>query len=96
MAQHKVSDRERFTVELAAVGDQVAHLSADLESLSAAIAEAEAVSDRKFLADLERAGRRALATLEGAADDVKSESAVRVDAPVTVHADVEVEVAARK
>jgi hypothetical protein len=64
VAQHRVSDRERFAVEVSAVGDQVARLSDDLESLSAAIAEAEALSDRKLLADLERAGRRALSHLE--------------------------------
>jgi hypothetical protein len=64
VAQHRVSDRERFAVEVSAVADQVARLSDDLESLSAAIAEAEALSDRKLLADLERAGRRALSQLE--------------------------------
>lgn len=64
VAQHRVSDRERFSVELTAVGDQVARLSDDLEALSAAIAEAESLADRKTLADLERAGRRALAQLD--------------------------------
>jgi hypothetical protein len=63
VAQHRVSDRERFAIEVSAVADQVSRLSDDLESLSAAIAEAEALSDRKLLADLERAGRRALSQL---------------------------------
>lgn len=64
VAQHRISDRERFAVEVSAVADQVARLSDDLESLSAAIAEAEALSDRRLLADLERAGRRALSQLD--------------------------------
>ena len=64
VAQHRVSDRERFAVEVSAIADQTARLSDDLESISAAIAEAEALSDRKLLADLERAGRRALSQLD--------------------------------
>lgn len=68
VAQHRVSDRERFAVEVSAVADQVSRLSDDLESLSAAIAEAEALSDRRLLADLERAGRRALSQLDHTAE----------------------------
>lgn len=66
VAQHRVSDRERFAVEVSAVADQVSKLSDDLESLSAAIAEAESLADRRVLADLERAGRKALTRLETA------------------------------
>ncbi|HEY4221044.1 MAG TPA: hypothetical protein VGO62_06870 [Myxococcota bacterium] len=76
VAQHRVSDRERFAVEVSAVADQVARLSDDLESLSAAIAEAEALSDRKLLADLERAGRRALTQLDGVAESTKVDATV--------------------
>jgi hypothetical protein len=81
VAQHRVSDRERFAVEVSAVADQVSRLSDDLESLSAAIAEAEAFADRKVLADLERAGRRALSQLDG---NVKQEETVaeKVEEPV--------------
>lgn len=64
VAQHRVSDRERFAVEVSAVADQVSKLSDDLESLSAAIAEAESLADRRVLADLERAGRKALTRLD--------------------------------
>jgi hypothetical protein len=64
VAQHRVSDRERFAVEVSAVADQASRLSDDLESLSQAIAEAEALSDRKVLAELERSGRRALTQLD--------------------------------
>lgn len=80
VAQHRVSDRERFAVEVSAVADQVTRLSDDLESLSAAIAEAESLSDRRVLADLERAGRRALEQL-GA--DAEVENNAEVEAPVT-------------
>jgi len=69
IAQHRISDRERFAVELSAVADQVTLLSDDLESLSAAIAEAESFSDRRMLADVERAGRRALDALTVEASD---------------------------
>ncbi len=64
VAQHRASDRERFAVELSAVSDQVSRLSDDLESISAAIAEAEAFPDRRLLADLERVGRRALHSVD--------------------------------
>ncbi|OGQ18370.1 MAG: hypothetical protein A2138_00390 [Deltaproteobacteria bacterium RBG_16_71_12] len=76
VAQHRVSDRERFAVEVSAVADQVARLSDDLESLSAAIAEAESLSDRRVLADLERAGRRALEQLGADAE---------VELPAKIH-----------
>jgi DNA-binding transcriptional ArsR family regulator len=68
VAQHRVSDRERFNVELAAVSEQASRLSDDLEALSAAITEAESLSDRRTLADLERDARRALQT--GPLDEV--------------------------
>jgi hypothetical protein len=71
VAQHRVSDRERFAVEVSAVADQVSKLSDDLESLSAAIAEAESLADRRVLADLERAGRKALTHLDAAAQRVE-------------------------
>ncbi len=64
VAQHRVSDRERFAVEVSAVADQVSRLTDDLESLSQAIAEAEALSDKRVLADLERSGRRALTAID--------------------------------
>lgn len=80
VAQHRVSDRERFAVEVSAVADQVSRLSDDLESLSAAIAEAESLSDRRVLADLERAGRRALEQLG---------EPTEVDAPAEVEAEAE-------
>lgn len=70
VAQHRVSDRERFAVEVSAVADQVVKLSDDLESLGAAIAEAESLADRLTLADLERAGRKALSRLEEAHETV--------------------------
>lgn len=82
VAQHRVSDRERFAVEVSAVADQVTRLSDDLESLSAAIAEAESLADRRVLADLERAGRRALEQL-GA--DAEVESPAEVEMPAKVH-----------
>ncbi|MCC7110520.1 MAG: NAD-binding protein, partial [Deltaproteobacteria bacterium] len=80
VAQHRVSDRERFAVEVSAVADQVSRLSDDLESLSAAIAEAESLSDRRVLADLERAGRRALEQLG---------EPTEVDAPAEIAAEAE-------
>lgn len=63
VAQHRVSDRERFMVELSAVAEQAGRLSDDLETLSGAIAEAESLSDRRTLADLERDARRSMQTL---------------------------------
>jgi hypothetical protein len=75
VAQHRVSDRERFAVEVSAVADQVSKLSDDLESLSAAIAEAEALADRRVLADLERAGRKALTQLDEKVEETVEEKA---------------------
>jgi hypothetical protein len=69
VAQHRVSDRERFMVELTAVAEQADRLSDDLEALSAAIAEAETLADRRTLADLERDARRSLHAL---ADEVQT------------------------
>lgn len=73
VAQYNAAERERFALELSEVADQVARLSDDLDSLSAAIAEAESYADRRVLADVERAGRRALQrlpeTLASASDD---------------------------
>ena len=63
VAQHRVSDRERFNVELTAVAEQAGRLSDDIEALSAAIAEAESLSDRRTLADLERDARKAMGSL---------------------------------
>jgi hypothetical protein len=63
VAQHRVSDRERFMVELTAVAEQAGRLSDDLETLSAAIAEAETLADRRTLADLERDARKSLQSL---------------------------------
>ncbi len=63
IAQFQVSDRERFVLELNAVADQVTRVSEDLDSLSSALAEAESYADRRLLADIERAGRRALERL---------------------------------
>ena len=63
VAQHRVSDRERFTVELTAVAEQAGRLSDDLETMSKAIAEAESLSDRRTLADLERDARRSMAAV---------------------------------
>ena len=65
VAQHRAIDRERLSIELNAVADQVTLLSDDLESLSAAIAEAESLSDKRLLADVGRAGHRALDALNG-------------------------------
>jgi hypothetical protein len=63
VAQHRVSDRERFTVELTAVAEQASRLSDDIEALSQAVAEAESLADRRTLADLERDARRAMGSL---------------------------------
>ena len=60
VAQHRVSDGERFDVELTAVAEQAGRLSDDLETLSQAIAEAESLADRRALADLERGARKAI------------------------------------
>jgi hypothetical protein len=67
VAQHRVSDRERFHVELTAVAEQAGRVSDDLDALASALAEAETLADRRTLADLERGARRALATDEVAA-----------------------------
>jgi hypothetical protein len=61
VAQHRVSDRERFHVELTAVAEQAGRLSDDLDALASAVAEAEALADRRVLADLERGARKVLA-----------------------------------
>lgn len=79
VAQHRVSDRERFAVEVSAVADQASRLSDDLESLSQAIAEAEALADRKVLAELERSGRRAITQLDGLNTTANADSAVAVE-----------------
>jgi hypothetical protein len=85
VAQYQVSDRERFVVELSAVSDQVARLSDDLDSLSAAIAEAEAFSDRRLLADVERTGRRALENLGGDVIAPLEEEEEQAEEAVAVH-----------
>jgi hypothetical protein len=63
VVQHRVSDRERFMVELAAVSEQASRLSDDLETLAAAVAETESLADRRALADVERDARRSLQAL---------------------------------
>jgi hypothetical protein len=60
IAQHRVSDRERFSVELTAVAELAGRLSDDLDTLASAIAEAEVLADRRALADVERNARRLL------------------------------------
>jgi hypothetical protein len=82
VAQHRVSDRERFFVELTAVAEQAGRLSDDLDALSSAVAEAEALADRRALADIERGARRALTLVPG--EDVND----RNSAPVTSAAPV--------
>jgi ElaB/YqjD/DUF883 family membrane-anchored ribosome-binding protein len=78
VAQYQASDRERFALELAAVSEQVSRLSDDLDSLTSAIAEAEAFSDRRLLADIERTGRRALGALsDDATVGIENEQVVR-------------------
>jgi hypothetical protein len=67
VAQHRVSDRERFHVELTAVAEQAGRLSDDLDALASAVAEAEALADRRALADIERGARRALTLVPDAA-----------------------------
>lgn len=81
VAQHRVSDRERFNVELSAVAEQASRLSDDLESLSAAIAEAESLTDRRTLADLERGARKALNHLPELVVEEKAEQPEEVAAP---------------
>lgn len=87
VAQHQASDRERFALELSAVSDQVSRLSDDLDSLSAAIAEAESFSDRRALAEVERAGRKALDRLAAqletspAEESEEAEEAIEEEAP---------------
>ncbi len=63
VAQHRVSDRERFMVELAAVSEQASRLGDDLETLAAAVAETESLADRRALADVERDARKSLQAL---------------------------------
>jgi hypothetical protein len=63
VAQYNAAERERFSLELSAVTDQVARLTDDLDSVSAALAEAESYADRRLLVDVERAGHRALQRL---------------------------------
>jgi hypothetical protein len=80
ISQFQANDRERFVLELEAVADQVARLGDDLDSLSAALGEADSFSDRRLLADIERAGRRALDRLpdEVEEDEVAEEEHVAV------------------
>ncbi|HEY1097785.1 MAG TPA: hypothetical protein VGF99_02610 [Myxococcota bacterium] len=73
VAQHRVSDRERFNVELTAVAEQAGRLSDDIEALSLAIAEAETLADRRALADLERDARKAMGSLAHLTSDVAVE-----------------------
>lgn len=81
VAQYQATDRERFALELEAVADQVARLGDDLDSLSAALADAsDSFSDRRLLVEIEKAGRRALE--KGEDDEVEEESAVE---QVAVH-----------
>ena len=68
--QYQATDQERLTLEVEAVADQLCELSDDLESIHAAMAEAEAYSDRKLLADVEQAGRRALYLAQAQNDDL--------------------------
>lgn len=88
VVQFQASDRERFVLELGAVADQVARLSDDLDSLSAALAEAESYADRRLLADIERAGRRALERLPdplpGASYDDEAEAEAEAEAAAPV------------
>ncbi len=86
VAQFQVSDRERFALEMTAVSDQVSRLTDDLDSLAAAMTEAEAFSDRRLLADVERAGRKALLALE---------SSLSAEDEADVQREVEAELRAR-
>ena len=58
--QYQTDDHERLTVELEAISEQILNFYDDLESIQAAMLEAESYSDRKLLADIEHAGRKAL------------------------------------
>jgi hypothetical protein len=60
LVQFQADEEGRFALEIEAVSDQVMSLGDDLESIQSAMAEAEAYSDRKLLADIEQAGRKAL------------------------------------
>lgn len=79
VAQFQANDRERFALEMSAVTDQVSRLTDDLDSLAAAMSEAEAFSDRRLLADVERAGRKALLALE---DSLSAEDEAEVQREV--------------
>ena len=65
------------------MADQASRLSDDLESLSAAIAEAESLTDRRTLADLERGARRALTDLPELVSGEKAEEKVEVSVSAT-------------
>ncbi|MCP4504580.1 MAG: hypothetical protein GY822_32130 [Deltaproteobacteria bacterium] len=56
----RTEDKEHVALEFEAISDQVDALSDDVEALHSAISEAETFSDRQLLAEMERAGRRAL------------------------------------
>jgi hypothetical protein len=88
VAQHRVSDRERFNVELTAVAEQASRLSDDLDALSAAVAEAESLSDRRSLADLERGARRALHNFSEPPLGELASQKTEVDAPAVVEEEV--------
>jgi hypothetical protein len=81
VAQHRISDRERFAVEVSAIADQAARLTDDLDALSAAVAEAEALqlTDRRALADFERSARRTLADDIDASVEASAVEAVQVE-----------------
>jgi hypothetical protein len=64
VAQHRVSDRERFHMELSAVSEEASRVSADLETLSTAMAEADRFSDQTALADFEASLRRSLGSTD--------------------------------
>jgi predicted nucleic acid-binding Zn-ribbon protein len=69
IAQHRVSDRERFHVELQSVAEEATRVSADLETLSSAMEDTDRITDQRALADFERAlrvslGQAAPATME--------------------------------
>jgi len=72
----RTEDKEHVSVELSAIDDQVQALSDDLDALNTAISEAESFNDRQLLADVERAGRRALEKL--AQDEQQEERAVHL------------------
>jgi hypothetical protein len=87
VAQHRVSDRERFFVELTAVAEQAGRLSDDLDALASAVAEAEALADRRALADIERGARRALTLVPGAVVDDAGAAAATDAVPAAVVAE---------